>query len=135
MSRAPKEASFKSPAVGSRASERIELVAIRVAPLGSPVLRGFGRGGGCDHQLGCEFRTVKFGDDAAAVEDERPVADMADLLEVGRHHRDREFRLERALDEAVDFRFRADINSQAVGSSATSSRRPVASQRPTTTFC
>src|SRR3984885_8579412 len=39
------------------------------------------------------------------------MADMTDLLEVGRHHGDCEFRLERALDEPVDFRFRADIDS------------------------
>src|ERR1700722_2520855 len=39
------------------------------------------------------------------------MADVTNLLEVRRHHRDREFRLERALDEAVDLRFRADVDS------------------------
>ena len=53
MTRVPKEACFKSAAVGSRASERIEFVAIRF--LLALVLRGFGRGGGGDHRLGCEF--------------------------------------------------------------------------------
>jgi hypothetical protein len=32
VSRVPQEACFKSPAVGSRASERIEFVAIRLPP-------------------------------------------------------------------------------------------------------
>jgi hypothetical protein len=39
------------------------------------------------------------------------MADMTDLFEVGRHHRHCEFRFERALDEPVDFRFRADVDS------------------------
>src|ERR1700677_893994 len=39
------------------------------------------------------------------------MADVTNLLDVGRHHGAPECRFERALDEAVDFRFRADIDS------------------------
>ena len=48
-----------------------------------------GRGGG-DHGLRGEFVAVQFGQDAATVEDERPMADMSDLLEVGGDDDDRD---------------------------------------------
>jgi hypothetical protein len=53
------------------------------------------------------------------------MADMTNLLEVGRHHRHCEFRLERPLDEPVDFRFRADIDSgrRVFGDEQPASRR------------
>ena len=53
----------------------------------------------------------EFGDDAAAVEHQRAVADLGDLLEIGRHDHDRGARLESHVEQPVDLGLGADIDA------------------------
>src|SRR5437762_6053069 len=49
--------------------------------------------------------------DAPAVEDERAVADLGDLFEIGRHDQNRGAALQRDVEQTVDLRLRADVHA------------------------
>ena len=54
---------------------------------------------------------AELGHDPAAVEDQRAVADLRDLLEVGRDDDDRGAGGQRHVEQAVDLRLRADVDA------------------------
>ena len=56
------------------------------------------------------------------------------FLEIGGDDDDAEPGFERLIEQPVDLRLGADIDARG-GSSAMSAFPPIASQRPTTTFC
>ena len=62
------------------------------------------------------------------------MTEAGDFLEVGRDDDDAEAGFERLIEEAVDFRLRADIDAggRILGDQK---RPPMRSQRPTITFC
>ena len=86
----PSDAPRSSARVGSSAFDLIEFIAMRLPPASACLSGGFGGRGGGDHGLGGQAVAGDLGDDPAAVEDERAVADMGDLLEVGGDDDDRE---------------------------------------------
>ena len=69
-----------------------------------------GRGGGeqvFDRQIG----RGELGDDAAAVEHQRAMADLGHLLEIGRDDQDRGAGLQRDVEQPVDLRLGADVDA------------------------
>ena len=69
-----------------------------------------GRGGG-EQILDRELVSAKLGDDPAPVEDDSAVANLGDLLEVGRHDHDRRAGLESDVEEAVDLGLGTDVDA------------------------
>src|ERR1700737_2979521 len=54
----------------------------------------------------------QLGGDAAAIEDERAMADAGNLLEIRRDQEDGKPAVERLLEQLVDFGFRSDIDAE-----------------------